>query len=182
LAKPWNYINENISMNFVQHSKSPKSAPLFFVKSYKDYSKSPTSAPLTLCEVLLCKSLILGLLKQLTQIKVITKINLRNVYNLVCFKRKWQVENIIPHKVQPFQIQWHAFCSYECPRIFQHMMNDIFKEFLNDFAIFTWMTSWYFPRTHKNIWKMYIISSTSFKRKGCMQNWKNIFHQSKIEF
>ncbi len=55
-------------MNFVRHSKSPKSAPLLFVKSYKDYSKSPTSAPLALCEVLVCKSLILGLLKQLTQI------------------------------------------------------------------------------------------------------------------
>jgi len=52
-------------------------------------------------------------------------------------KRKWQVENIIPHKVWPFQIQCHAFCSYECPRNFQHMMNDIFKEFLNDFVVFT---------------------------------------------
>jgi hypothetical protein len=89
LAALREYIDENLSKNFIRHSKSPVGAPILFVKNkdgslrmYVDYrglnkvtKKSRYPLPL-----------ISGLLEQLGSAKIFTKIGLRGAYNLVQVK------------------------------------------------------------------------------------------------
>jgi hypothetical protein len=68
LAALCGYIDEYLAKKFIQHSKSPTGAPILFVKCY----------PLPL---------ILGLIDQLGNAKIYTKIDLRGAYNLIHIRK-----------------------------------------------------------------------------------------------
>jgi hypothetical protein len=86
LAALREYIDENLSKNFIRHSKSLARAPILFVKKkngslrmcmdYRGLNKVTKKN----CYPL---KLISGLLEQLGNTKIFTKIDLRGTYNLV---------------------------------------------------------------------------------------------------
>jgi hypothetical protein len=86
LAALREYSDENLSKNFIQHSKSLVEAPILFVKKkneslrmcvdYRGLNKVITKNRYPL-------PLILGLLEQLGSAKIFTKIDLRCAYDLV---------------------------------------------------------------------------------------------------
>jgi hypothetical protein len=89
LAALREYIDKNLSKNFIRHSKSSAGAPILFVKKkdrslrmcvdYRGFNKVTKKNRYPL-------PLISGLLEQLESTKIFTKIDLRGAYNLVRVK------------------------------------------------------------------------------------------------
>jgi hypothetical protein len=79
--------------------------------------------------------LILGLLDQLGQAKIHTKIDLRGVYNLVCIKEGDEWKTVFWIKYGHFEYNVMPFGLTNTPTIFQHLMNDVFREFLDNFVV-----------------------------------------------
>ena len=83
------YLDENLAKNFIRHSKSPAGAPILFVKK-KDGSLRMCVDYCGLNKVTIKNRyplpLISGLLDQLGQAKIYTKIDLCGAYNLVQMK------------------------------------------------------------------------------------------------
>jgi hypothetical protein len=89
LATLWEYFDENLAKNFNWHSKFPTSAPILFVKKkgsslrmcvdYRGFNK-------IMIKNLYPLPLICGLLNQLGQAKIYTKIDIWGTYNLLRIK------------------------------------------------------------------------------------------------
>jgi hypothetical protein len=79
--------------------------------------------------------LILGLLEQLGSAKIFNKIDLRGAYNLVQVKEgnEWKTTFHIRYDHSEYLVM--LFGLTNVPVVFQHMMNDIFHEYLNHFAV-----------------------------------------------
>jgi hypothetical protein len=80
--------------------------------------------------------LISGLLEQLNHAKVYTKIDLCGAYNLVRIRKgdEWKTS---------FKIRYGHFEYFVTPFdltnalvVFQHMMNDVFHEYFDDFVVY----------------------------------------------
>jgi hypothetical protein len=86
LAALHKYIDENLSKNFIRHSKSSTEASFLFVKK-KDESLHMCMDYRGLNKVIKKNCyplpLILGLLEQLGSAKIFTKIDLRSIHNLI---------------------------------------------------------------------------------------------------
>jgi hypothetical protein len=80
--------------------------------------------------------LISRLLDQFSHAKVYTKIDVRETYNLVRIWEgdEWKMEHV-HNSVQPFWICCDALWPYQCSCCFQHMMNHVFCEYLDDFMV-----------------------------------------------
>ncbi len=79
--------------------------------------------------------LVLGLLDQFIHAKMYTKIDLCETYNLVYIQEcdEWKMTfktcyNHFEYVVMPFGLT-------NAPVVFQHMMNDVFREYFDDFVI-----------------------------------------------
>jgi hypothetical protein len=133
----WKYINENLQKEFIRHSKSPTSLPILFVKK--------NDGSLHMCvdyrglNQLTIKNryplpLILGLLNQLSHTKVYTKIDLRRAYNLVSIWEgaEWKIA-FKTHYIH-FEYVMMPFGFTNAHVAFQHMINDVFHEYLDDFV------------------------------------------------
>ena len=79
--------------------------------------------------------LIFGLLKQLGQAKIYTKIDLRGAYNLVRVKEGDEWKTAFWTRYGHFEYLVMPFGLTNALAIFQHLMNDIFREFLNNFVV-----------------------------------------------
>jgi hypothetical protein len=79
--------------------------------------------------------LISGLLDQLSQAKVYTEIDLRGAYNLVRIKEGDEWKTTFRTKYGYFEYNVMPFNLTNAPANFQHLMNDIFQEFLDDFVV-----------------------------------------------
>jgi hypothetical protein len=138
LATLREYIDENLSKNFIRHSKSSAGAPILFVKK-KDRS-------LRMCVD--CRGLnkitkknryplplISGLLEQLVSAKIFTKIDLRGTHNLVQVKEGDEWKTTFRTRYGHFEYSAMLFGLINAPAVFQHMMNDIFQEYLDHFVV-----------------------------------------------
>ena len=79
--------------------------------------------------------LISGLFDQLSQAKIYTKINLRGAYNLVCIKVGDKWKTAFQTRYEYFEYNVIPFGLTNVPAIFQHLMNDVFHEFLDHFVV-----------------------------------------------
>jgi hypothetical protein len=79
--------------------------------------------------------LIYGLLHQLGQARIYTKINIQRAYNLVHIKKKDEWKTAFRTKYGHFEYNIMPFGLINAPAIFQHLMNDIFCEFLNNLVL-----------------------------------------------
>jgi len=132
------YIEENLAKNFIRHSKSPAGAPILFVKKkdgslrmcvdYRGLNKITVKNRYPL-------PLISGLLDQLGQAKIYTKIDLRGAYNLVRVKEGDEWKTAFRTRYGHFEYNVMPFGLTNAPAIFQHLMNDVFREFLDKFVV-----------------------------------------------
>lgn len=137
LAALREYIDENLAKNFIRHSKSPAGAPILFVKK-KDGS-------LRMCvdyhglnkitvKIRYPLPLISGLLDQLGQAKIYTKIDLRGAYNLVRIKAEDEWKTAFRTRYGHFEYNVMPFGLTNAPAIFQHLINDVFCKFLDQLS------------------------------------------------
>ena len=132
------YIDENLAKNFIRHSKSPAGAPILFVKKkdgslrmcvdYRGLNKVTKKNRYPL-------PLISSLLEQLGSAKIFTKIDLRGAYNLVRIKEGDEWKTAFRTRYGHFEYNVMPFGLTNAPAVFQHMMNDIFREYLDDFIV-----------------------------------------------
>lgn len=132
------YIEENLAKNFIRHSKSPAGAPILFVKKkdgslrmcvdYRGLNKITVKNRYPL-------PLISGLLEQLGEAKIYTKIDLRGAYNLVRVKAGDEWKTAFRTRYGHFEYNVMPFGLTNAPAIFQHLMNDVFREYLDKFVI-----------------------------------------------
>jgi hypothetical protein len=80
--------------------------------------------------------LIIGLSDQLGQTKDHTKIDLQRAYNLVQIKESDEWKTAFRTKYGHFEYNVMLFDLTNAPTIFQHLMNDIFSEFLDNFMVY----------------------------------------------
>ncbi len=138
LAALRDYLDENLAKNFIRHSKSLAGAPILFVKK-KDGSLRMCVDYRGLNKVIIKNRyplpLISGLLDQLGQAKIHTKIDLRGAYNLVRIKEGDEWKTTFRTRYGHFEYNVMPFGLTNASAIFQHLMNDVFREFLDDFVV-----------------------------------------------
>jgi hypothetical protein len=138
LAALREYIDENLSKNFIQHSKSLAGIPILFVKKkdgslrtcvdYRGLNKVTKKNYYPL-------PLISGLLEQLGSAKIFTKIDLRGAYNLVRVKEGDEWKTTFRTRYGHFEYLVMPLELTNAPAFFQHMMNDIFWDYLDHFVV-----------------------------------------------
>jgi hypothetical protein len=138
LATLHEYIDENLSKNFIWHAKSLIGAPTLFVKKkdgslhlYVDYCglnkvTKKSSYPLPL---------ILLLLEQFGSAKIFTKTDLRGAYNLVRVKERDEWMTTFCTRYGHFKYPLMPFGLTNALAVFQHIMNDMFWEYLDHFVV-----------------------------------------------
>ncbi len=132
------YLTKNLAKGFVQHSKSLAGAPILFVKK-KDGS-------LRLC-VDYCGlnkitkknqyplPLISSLLIRLCTGKIFTKLDLRGAYNLLRIRPGDEWKTAFCTRYSHFEYMVMPFGLTNAPAVFQHLMNDIFREYMDEFVV-----------------------------------------------
>lgn len=132
------YIKENLAKGFIRPSKSPSGAPIFFVKK-KDGSLRPCIDYRDLNEMTVKNRyplpLLQDLLDRLVHAKVFTKIDLRGAYNLVRMKPGDEWKTAFRSRYGHFEYLVMPFGLTNAPAVFQHMMNDIFRDMIDIFVI-----------------------------------------------
>jgi len=123
------YIKENLANGFIQHSKSPAGAPVFFVKK-KDGSLHLCVDYRGLNNITIKNRyplpLISSLLSQLGKAFRYTKIDLRGAYNLLRMRVGDEWKTAFRTRYGLFEYTVMPFGLTNAPAVFQHMMNDIF--------------------------------------------------------
>jgi hypothetical protein len=79
--------------------------------------------------------LISRLLEQLGSAKILTKIDLRSAYNFVRVKKRDEWKTIFRTRYGHFEYSYMLFGLTNAPAVFQHMMKDIFWEYLDHFVV-----------------------------------------------
>jgi hypothetical protein len=79
--------------------------------------------------------LISGLLDQLRTRKIFTKLDLRGAYNLfrIRFGDEWKIA--FRTRYGHFEYTIMPFGLTNAPAVFQHLMNDIFREYMDEFVV-----------------------------------------------
>ena len=132
------YIKENLSKGYIQASTSPAGAPILFVKKrdgslrlcvdYRGLNKITVKNRYPL-------PLISESLDRLRSATVFTKLDLRSGYNLVRIAEGDEWKTAFRTRYGHYEYRVMPFGLTNAPATFQNLMNDIFREFLDDFAI-----------------------------------------------
>ena len=132
------YIEEHLANGSIRHSKSPTGAPIFLVKK-KDGSLCLVVDYRGLNKVGVryryASPLISRLLDRLSGAKYFTKLDLRGAYNLVRIRLGDEWKTAFCTRYGHFEYTVMPFGLTNAPAVFQHMENDIFREFLDVFTI-----------------------------------------------
>jgi hypothetical protein len=133
-----NYINENLNKGFIRHSKSPAGAPCFFVKKsdgslrmcvdYRGLNKATIKNRYAL-------PLISQIIPTLSKAKIFTALDLKGAYNLVRIKTGDEWKTAFRTRFGHFEYLVMPFGLTNAPAVFQHLMNDIFRDVLDMFVV-----------------------------------------------
>jgi hypothetical protein len=133
-----NTFDENLRNSFIRHSKSPAGAPIFFVKK-KDGSLRLVVDYRRLNKVTIrnryALPLISSLLERISGAKFFSKIDLRGAYNLVWIHPGDEWKTTFRTRYGHFEYTIMPFGLTNALAVFQHMANDIFRDFLDIFLI-----------------------------------------------
>ena len=127
--------------------------------------------------------LISGLFDQLSQAKIYTKIDLRGAYNLVRIKAGDQWKTAFRTRYGHFEYNVMPFGLTNAPAIFQHLMNDVFHEFLDHFVVVYLDDILVFSKNekdHENHVRLVLEKLCSAGLYAKLE--KCVFHQPQIEF
>jgi hypothetical protein len=134
------YLDDSLAKGAIRPSKSPAGAPLLFVKK-KDGTLRPCVDYRRLNEITVknrCPLPLIGeMLQQVGQSKarVFTKIDLRAAYNLVRIKKGDEWKTAFRCRYGHFEYQVMPFGLTNAPATFQQIMNDIFRDMLDQFIV-----------------------------------------------
>ena len=186
LAALREYLDENLAKNFIRHSKSPAGAPILFVKK-KDGSLRMCVDYRGLNKVTIKNRyplpLISGLLDQLGQAKIYTKIDLRGAYNLVRIKEGDEWKTAFRTRYGHFEYNVMPFGLTNAPAIFQHLMNDVFREFLDDFVVCYLDDILIFSKNEEDHINHVRLVLEKLRTAGLYAKLeKCVFHQPQVEF
>lgn len=132
------YVEENLAKGFIRHSMSPAGAPVLFVKK-KDGSLRLCVDYRGLNSVTIKNRYPLPLIDQLLSVlsaaRVFTKIDLRGAYNLLRIRAgdEWKTAFRTSHGLFEYTVM--PFGLANAPASFQHLMNDTFREQLDQFVV-----------------------------------------------
>jgi hypothetical protein len=128
------YIQENLEKKFIQPSRSPAGAPIFFVTK-KDGDLRPCVDYRGLNAITIKNRYPLPLLDnmidQLRGAKFFTKLDLRGAYNLVRVREGDEWKTAFRCRYGHYEYKVMPFGLTNAPAVFQGMMNDILAEFLD---------------------------------------------------
>ncbi len=79
--------------------------------------------------------LILGLLDRLRTGKIFTKLDLRGTYNLLRIRPSDEWNTAFRTRYGHFEYTVMPFGLTNAPVVFQHLMNDIFREYMDEFVV-----------------------------------------------
>jgi hypothetical protein len=79
--------------------------------------------------------LILGLLDRLRTGKIFTKLDLREAYNLLRIRPGDEWKTAFRTRYDHFEYMVMPFGLTNAPAVFQHLMNDIFREYMDEFVV-----------------------------------------------
>jgi len=132
------YLTENLAKGFIQHSKSPAGAPILFVKKkdgslrfcvdYHGFNKITKKNRYPL-------PLISGLLDQLCTRKIFTKLDLRGAYNLLMIRPGDEWKTAFRTRYGHFEYTVMPFGLTNALAVFHHLMNDIFRDYMDEFVV-----------------------------------------------
>ena len=186
LAALREYLDENLAKNIIRHLKSPAGAPILFVKK-KDGSLRMCVDYSGLNKITIKNryplSLISGLFDQLSQAKIYTKIELRGAYNLVRIKAGGKWKTAFRTRYGHFEYNVMPFGLTNAPAIFQHLMNDVFREFLDHFVVVYLDNILVFSKNekdHENHVRLVLEKLRSAELYAKLE--KCVFHQPQVEF
>ena len=180
------YINDNKEKGFIRDSKSPAAAAIFF-RDKKDGGKRPCVDYRGLNEMTKKNRypipLIDDLLDRLNGAKYFTKIDLRGAYNLVRIREGDEWKTAFRCRFGHFEYLVMPFGLTNAPAVFQNMMNDIFKDYQDDFVVIYLDDILVFSinlETHINHVRKILKRLLDWKLYAKLE--KCFFHQTKIEF
>lgn len=132
------YIDENLEKGFIRPSSSPAGAGIFFVGK-KDGSLRPCVDYRQLNNITIKNRYPLPLIPELFQrfrsAKVFSKLDLRGAYNLVRIRAGDEWKTAFRSRFGHFEYLVMPFGLCNAPATFQHLVNDIFREYLDDFLV-----------------------------------------------
>ncbi len=135
----WKYINKNLENGIIRHSKSLDGVINIFVKKNNGFLRMCVNYyglnRLTINNQYLLP-LMSRLSDQLSHAKMYTKIDLRGTYNLVCIWEGGKWKMLFRTRYDHFEYVMMPFGLTNAPVVFQHMMNDVFHEYLEDFVVY----------------------------------------------
>jgi hypothetical protein len=108
--------------------------------------------------------LISGPLDWFNHAKVYTKVDLYGAYNLVCIQKGDEWKMTFRTCYDHFQYVVMPFGLTNALAIFQHLMNDVFHEYLDDFMVCYINDILIFSKNMDDYDTMYVWSWRSFKR------------------
>ena len=127
--------------------------------------------------------LISGLLEQLGRAKIFTKIDLRGAYNLVRIKEGDEWKTAFRTRYGHFEYNVMPFGLTNAPAVFQHMMNDIFREHLDDFVVIYLDDILIFSKNEGEHEKHVRLVLEKLRERGLYAKLeKCLFHQTEMEF
>ena len=132
------YIEDNLRKGFIRPSKSPAASPILFVKK-KDGSLRLCVDYRGLNRITIRNRyplpLIPELLDRLSTASIFTKIDLRGAYNLVRIRPGDEWKTSFRCRYGQYEYLVMPFGLTNAPAVFQFLMNDILREFLDFFVV-----------------------------------------------
>lgn len=132
------YLDENITRGFIRPSKSSGSSPILFVKKKDgslrlcvDYRKLNDVTVKFKCPL----PLINNCIDRLRNARIFTKLDLRGAYNLLRVKEGDEYKTAFRTQFGLFEYLVMPFGLTNAPSIFQSMVNDLFRQYLNEFVV-----------------------------------------------
>ncbi len=131
-------LKELLDKGFIRKSTSPAGAPVLFVKK-KDGTLRLVIDYRKLNEMTIRNSyplpLISDLLDRVKGAKVFTKLDLKSAYNLVRIKEGDEYKTAFRTRYGHFEFLVMPFGLKNAPATFQHFINDVLSDYLDDFVI-----------------------------------------------
>uniref|UniRef100_A0A2D4KFB9 ribonuclease H n=1 Tax=Micrurus paraensis TaxID=1970185 RepID=A0A2D4KFB9_9SAUR len=138
LAALREFIEKNLARGFIRPSSSPLSAPVLFVKKKTgdlrlccDYRKLNAITVRNRYPL----PLIPDLMERLRSATIFTKLDLRGAYNLVRIRQGDEWKTAFGTRYGHFEYTVMPFGLTNAPAVFQHFMNDIFRDLLDRFVV-----------------------------------------------
>ena len=128
-------------------------------------------------------SLISSLLEQLGGARIFIKIDLRGAYNLVRIKEEDEWKTTFRTRYGHFEYNIMPFGLTKAPTVFQHMMNDIFREYLDDFVVIYLDDILIFLKNEEEHEKHVHLILEKLRERGLYAKLeKCLFYQTEMEF